>query len=454
MANKYWRGGAYTDRGVGAATDDGNWDYEGTTYAISAAASANAGSKVKFTCADHGGNIVVGESVTVTGTTDYNGTWVVDAVADTTHFTIVDTYVDSQAGDALSHYTSNWVLATGIGAVKPAGGETVIFSDRAGLVSIAATDTQTKGRHWSVDSGLDQKATDFTIIVESAFNAKFIGYRLETATPTRKLVPLQCTAALVLHQGESEMHLAANDNADPGVNCIDEVIVDTSKGSLYLYSMNNSGTQTDEITDVVVREGTVHIVSSYDSTEVGGVDTARSAVRNLKTLGSKATVYITEGLEGGTPAEGNFLDDDNDQLISIDIINGTVYCDSGIYECEINAGQLDIGSEAQTAGTTLYVGKQNDAGAFSQQVKAFGGTINWRSKGTIGGLEIHNALIYALGNEGRTLGDSAVNSGTIEMYGGTLDLLTPDNPVALGGSCEVHVNAGTFAPPKRTDISW
>lgn len=72
---------------------------------ISSAADNGSGATRFLTAAAHG--LVVNQTITISGTTDYNGNKVVTAVSDTTHFDIADAYVSSQAGTWKYDLTNN-----------------------------------------------------------------------------------------------------------------------------------------------------------------------------------------------------------------------------------------------------------------------------------------------------------------------------------------------------------
>ena len=65
--------------------------------------------------------------------------------------------------------------------------------------------------------------------------------------------------------------------------------------------------------------------------------------------------------------------------------------------------------------------------------------------------------MYAKGSQDKSLGDSGVNGGTIEVWGGTLDLASNvEGAMALNTDCEVVVETsqGSFKPPKEVNVTW
>ena len=72
------------------------WTFQaGLTGTIASSASSDGGTTVTFTDVAHG--LLTGEYVTVTGTTDYNGNFLVTKLTDDT-FKITDTFVSDQTG--------------------------------------------------------------------------------------------------------------------------------------------------------------------------------------------------------------------------------------------------------------------------------------------------------------------------------------------------------------------
>ena len=83
---------------------------EADTGSISSVADAGGGDITVTTSADHG--LSVGDHVTISGTTDYNGDYTINTVPSTTTFTVTKTYTSSQTG-TWTTYTRVWILADG-----------------------------------------------------------------------------------------------------------------------------------------------------------------------------------------------------------------------------------------------------------------------------------------------------------------------------------------------------
>ena len=180
----HFRGGAYTSFGEGTAATDGDFEFEGNTYAISAVADAGGGD-VRFTVADHGDDITVGSKVTVSGTTHYDGTHLVTDVTDTTHFDVTETWNINRTGNAKAHRTSNWVDENGIGTHMPVTAtDKVHLTELAGRVPSTYSNSaypHTAGGHWCITDNLDQSALDLNgFFVSAGYEGHVYGYNSDT----------------------------------------------------------------------------------------------------------------------------------------------------------------------------------------------------------------------------------------------------------------------------------
>ena len=86
----------------------------------------------------------------------------------------------------------------------------------------------------------------------------------------------------------------------------------------------------------------------------------------------------------------------------------------------------------------------------------YGGAVIWRLESTLNGLIMWAGTVTADGPSDKTLGLTSVNGGTIEVHGGTLDLVSDQSgDIALGASCDVDVLAGgVFMPPVSLITAW
>jgi len=104
---------------------------------------ANNGGTARFSTNGIAHGMLAGDSVTIAGTTNYNGIKVITNVSDTTHFDTADAYVSSQAGT----WTGNLNLSTATGGSGNCGGNTGITFTTADIWYYHNSDTT--NRNWS-----------------------------------------------------------------------------------------------------------------------------------------------------------------------------------------------------------------------------------------------------------------------------------------------------------------
>lgn len=294
-------------------------------------------------------------------------------------------------------------------AAVPVDGDNLVFDDRAG--------TDAAGLRYSCLSTLNQSAKNFTEIVIAASYSGGIG--IGYGTPTAGESALECGCDRIVFRGTGTCHLTAKH----ATAYFDEVIVDSAGGLLEIGKASTGGQRCVSCVDIA---GSVKFLDAIAS------HLAVPDLRAVKTLSSSAIVLVT----------GGGYDD-----ITVDIFAGSVYIDSGFSTLVLVSGKFEWGNDGFDPGAV-----ENGDSAV-----VYGGIFNWKLQSKLFGLIQWAGEVYAKGSQDKSLGDSGVNGGTIEVWGGTLDLASNvEGAMALNTDCEVVVETsqGSFKPPKEVNVTW
>lgn len=298
----------------------------------------------------------------------------------------------------------------------PADGDTLIYSDKAGIAEGAITG-HTDGNHWNCIDDLDQSAKDFPkIIITPEFTGNIgAGY----ATPLATESALECAAGEISCKGSGIYYLTAKHAAAE----FDLVLADLATGSLYVGSAATSGQGVTSLINVRGGVEFLDAISSYLSAP---------EVLAIENVSSNSTTILHK--------------DNSAASLAITCTQGLLYCDSTFTTVQVSGGTFVAGRSGFVPASSLTLGN----------ITMTGGAVQWRVQSTLNGLIIWAGTVTAYGAEDKTLGLSSVNSGTIEVHGGTLDLISQQiGALVLGGSCEVEISpGGIFMPPVSTVSAW
>jgi hypothetical protein len=297
----------------------------------------------------------------------------------------------------------------------PGDGDTIVFDERAGIAT--AVTGHTAGKHWNCVDGLDQSTKNFAaILILAGFTGNIgIGYSTPTATESA----LECAADKIICSGLGSYYLTAKHASA----LFDLVICDTASGYLYIGKAATDGQKTTLIINV---KGTAEFLEAVAS------HLAAPELDELRNITAAATTYIGIG--------------NTSSVLAILVAKGNVYCDSGFASAEVCGGKLYWG----------IVGTTHAASITGSAMILNGGNCDWRAYATLSGLKIRQGTLSAIGGQIKILGDSGVNSGTIEVEGGVLDLKTQGGAITIAANCEV-VTRGSDAiyyPPKDVNNVW
>lgn len=294
----------------------------------------------------------------------------------------------------------------------PGTGVNLIFDNRAGI------DPDT-GKRWSCLSGLDQSAKNFPrILYSSNYDGDVgIGYDIPTAGESA----LECGCDAIGFRSSGSVYMTAKHASA----LFDSIVCDSPAGALYIGKAVTSGQPTTSLINV---QGQVQFLEAIAS------HLATSELHSLKQLQSNAVTIVTGG---------GYND------IDIEIINGQLYLDSGFNSLMMVAGTMDWGNDGFVPASQLIGG----AGG----VAIYGGAFNWKMWSWLKALKLWAGMVTASGAQAKKLGLASLNSGTIEVWNGTLDLKSAqEGDMVLDTDCEVKMMsaAAAFLPPKVVDITW
>lgn len=294
-------------------------------------------------------------------------------------------------------------------AVVPADGDNLVFDDRAGL--------NASGKRYSCLKNLDQSAKNFTeILIDASYDGDIgIGYE----TPTADESALECSCDSIIFRGSGNAWLTAHH----ATTLFDEIICDSYSGALYIGNAETNGQHTVLLINIQGNVQFLEAITDY---------LAAPDLRALKQILSGAVTVVT----------GGGYDD-----IDIEMINGQLYLDSGFNSLLMVAGTMHWGNDG-----FMPAASKDGTGAV-----LYGGILNWKMLSKLEALKLWGGVVTASGAQDKTLGNSAINGGTIEVWGGKLDLQTEQaGSMTLNTDCEVKLmtRAASFLPPKNVNVTW
>ena len=375
--------------------------------------------------------------------------------------------------------------------IIPAVGDTLIFDGRAGIAS-GAVANHTDGLRWNCNVGLDDILVNFAEIIIDADFTGSIGLGDDASLDTNAL---QVSWDKLTVRGSGTYYFSLDDGANG-----DLTIVDTASGSVFIGIFNSATAKA--LTEVInvrsavelqdylvsfrgqinvetVRSLTADAVTTIPHGNVGTLDLylgdgtvyCNSNITNLYKYGGtlqngQSTYDPTIGLAGKTytnaskslaGSNGNYVGvEAGDEVYLLDQASQSAFADGWYEVASVDAdnGASLVFTVACGADATVTVGGvRKRSGSWENYL----GTIDWRNPGYLKGLKNWGGTVNAKGGGIKILGDPAVNSGTIEVSGGLLDLASyQSGGITLGTNCEVAIRGtqANFYPPKEVDITW
>jgi len=303
---------------------------------------------------------------------------------------------------------ANWD-ASGV----PAGGDTIYFNGLATTVPAPwdGSDKQTEGKKFSVDDGFDQSAKNFAAISISGEYDGNIGYGADGSV----YYGLRCACDGAVFAGSGDCHLIAQHASLP----IDAVSNSSSSGTLYLGKGYTNG---QEFTKLTNSGSIVEVLTA------SGTTLAAPEVLEAICVTRRGSITIPE---------------DNSGNIVITSVIGTVTAYCSIANAEVVGGTLRWGKDDfDPAAARTIANLQLSQGSFI-----------WDMAGTILECVCHAGKFTLSGSGFKTIGNSAYNNGTIEVYNADVDWTGASNNISLGTNAEVKIfGDGSFVPPKFTEI--
>lgn len=320
---------------------------------------------------------------------------------------------ESNAGDFDT--AANW-SPSGV----PASSDDIFVNALAETVpsTFAATTTQTIGKKFSIDDGLDQSAKDFaSITVLTGYDGN-IGY-ITGVTYS----PFLCACDSVIFGGSGSFYLAAKHATNP----IDKVTNNSSNGSLFLGKASTDG---QEITQVI---------HTGSSTEVLAAQT-----------GVLAAPEVDEVICTSRQGSITIAEDNSSATLKISAILGTVTAYCSIADAEI-------------AGGTLKWGKSDFEPAAARTITLLTlllGNVIWDMAGTVSECYCFAGKFSLSGSGVKVIGDSTKNAGTIEIYEAQVDFSAAENNFSLAADSEFRKfggsgssSSGKLELPSNMDIT-
>ena len=415
MADKYWRGGAYTLRGEGDASYDGDWNYDdsGDSYNNSNwVNSSGTGVAKPVTGTDKVHLTSMADRVPINyDNASYphtaGGHWCITKNLDQSALDLNGFFVSADYEGHIYGYNSTTINNSGTAADKGGGQVGIPITSHpfaAGdYVTIAGTDYY-DGEH-RVQS---QTANEIVI------NATYVAETFSSTDTVTGRTPLQISIADtydMIIESNGTFYIECGSTAPN----IPELIFNSTSGLLHI-SSEAANANWDDIR--VSGGGTLSIAADTYFTKL----TTTSEATN-------STVIVDKGCIGPAAA-----------ACDLDCHAGSIAWDS------------KIGDVEQHDGTVTYC--QNVAISTTVDVDkwlGYGGTFNWYGKGSLKDYEQWNGTITAKGDGAKTIGSAA---SAYPQHGGTFDLSQASGPVSFYSGASIDHKGGELKPAKRTNVSW
>ena len=419
MADKYWRGGAYTLRGEGDGSYDGDFDYDdsGDSYNNSNWVNSAGVGVAKPNSTD---------TIYLSEMADRVPASYVDATYPHTageHWSICVNLNQTQSGDALAvqgFYQSKNFDGHIYGYKADTINDSGVAVDKGdGIhVGIPITDHPFSVGDYVTLAGPDYYVGEFRVEGESAneivIKATFVAETFSATDTVTGRTPL-----IIAIDIGGEMVIEGN-----GVNYIECGAIHPYIPSLTFNSVS----------------GYLHISSEYfgaDWTDVlvlggGTLIVARDSYVGTITVTGDSTATIIGKEDIGADSGGNSVD--------FNISAGKVKWDSPVGDVILSGG---IFNHCSNVAVNIDV----DISSFI----GYKGTFNWYGRSVLMNYVNYGANITALGDGVKTVGSAAVS---YNHYGGILDLSQSTGFINLESGANVNNIGGTFHPPKQQNITW
>jgi len=419
MATKYFRGGAYTLRGEGDASTDGDFEYDdaGDSYNNSNWVNA-AGAGV---AAPVDGDLLIFSELADIVPVDYSNAAYPHVVGN--HWSVC--FNVSQGGMDFQDV----IFTRGFTGDVYGYNSTTLDADVAvdkgsGLVGIPIT-----GHPFSVGDYVTLGGTTYfdcekRVISETANEIVITHeYFVETFATNDTAVgrtPLSFTIQegySVVVESNSRIYLEC-DSGSGGDN-IPDLIFNSVSGSLHISSQSADGLWEDIL---VTRAGTLTVADNSWVTAI------------LITAESTAVVIVGEGV----------LKDDTSSQPETNLT-----CHGGTVTWESEIGIIIQSDGKITFCQNALMGTQVDIDSLT----LYGGTFNWYGKSTLSNYEQHGGTLNVLGAEDKVIGSGSATA--YPQYGGTFNASLANGRVTFGtGDSINHYPGSSFSPAPRNNITW
>lgn len=414
MANKYWRGGAYTLRAQGTAASDGDWNYDDTGGGANSNWVDSSGSAVAkpVTATDKVFLTELADRVPSTYSNSAyphtaGGHWCITANLDQSALDLNGFFISANYDGHAYGLTSDTLDAAV--AVDKGGDQVGIpctgHPFTAGDYVTLGSTVNYNGEYRVVSATANEFVIDHVYYAET----------FETSDTATGRTPLQISIA----------------------NTYDMII--ESNGTFYI----ECGSTTPNIPELVFNStsGLLHISSeaanaNWDDIRVTGGGTLNIApdtyFTKLTTTGeaTDAIVLVDTGCIGPAAASCN-----------LDCFEGTITWDSKIGDIEQHDGTLTYCQNVDT-GTTVDIDKW----------LGYGGICRLYGKYTLMDYEQWNGTLTLLGDGAKVIGSGS--STAYPQNGGTFDCSQATGPVSFGSGDSIDHKGGNLYPAKRTNVSW
>lgn len=477
--DRIFGGGGFTLFGKGTAATDGAFNWDGTAYAISAVADGGGGT-ILVTCADHGGDITVGSKVTITGTTDYDGTHVVTAVPLTTNFKVTETWNVTRTGSAEAHRTSNWLDENGIGTLKPAATDKIILSEQGRLVPDTYDNSSyphEAGHNWCISDDMDQSAIAFNGYQEMAgytggvyeYNASAFNDD-EAVVQNGSDVTLPCDAhpfavgdyvtiaGTVNYNGQFRVTAVATNTFDITHDFVAEnvqtddyaygrrpLLLTLSTGYTVVKESNTlTYIEVDGAADIekVVHNsesGYLHL-SSDGTREYDSVWVTNNGTLDVANDTELQEINVTVGAPNATIVVGTGCQDSGGNAVDLNAHAGNITWDSKIGQTLLNGATITYGQNSPL-DTDIDIDK----------LTWYNGIFKWYGKSAMKDLEGWGGTVTAYGAGDKTIGSAA---STYNVYDGTLDLSQAQGRVTMYSGADIANYSSDLKVPKQANVAW
>jgi len=416
MAVKYWIGGAFTERGEGDATYDGDFEYDdsGDSYNNSNWTDAAGTGVAKPTSSD----TIIFSALCGKAPSSYsesayphtaNKHWSCCKNLDQTALDVqgirIDPGYDPGTSGGIFEYNAQTLDAAAV--TDEGGGEVGIPCTAHGF---SAGDYITMGG--SVNYNGQHRCTGQVDADNFKIEATYVAETVAADDTATGRTPLQISVAdtyEIVMMSAGNVYIEASSTSQN----IPSLKFSSTTGLLHISSDG------DGIWDHVLVTG-AGTLTVADDTKVTKISTTAAATANI---------LVGEGVLGSGATETN-----------LDCHGGNIVWES------------EIGNILQTGGTITYCQNVPAGTAVDiDQLKIYGGSFKWYGKSTMSDYEGWGGTVTALGDEDKTIGSAA---SAYPQYGGTFDMSQAGGRVGFYAGASIDYQGGTLKPAPRNDVSW